>query len=212
MSKRPAPSDSSASVGPSDQVQKRSKGEASKDKIRVRFEGDQEWHDEISAGGLVVRLKDGHVEGLLIRAVGKKRFELPKGHVEIGEDVEKTALREIAEEAGVTSKVKIMGKIANFGYSFQRDGEDFKCLKMVHYYLVANPDDFSAVELGQAEDKTEEVCWFRFTDISLQGEEGVTPSPLKPGNYANIKMQSVKDTCARGFGMAEVLMGLFGKA
>ena len=208
MSKRSADTFSSSS---STQAEKRSKVESSRDKIRIRYEGDQEWHDEISTGGLVVRLNEGHVEGLLIRAQGKKRFELPKGHVEIGEDLAKTAHREIAEEAGVTTKVEILGEISNFGYSFQRDGESFKCFKIVHYYLCGNPTDWSNIQLGPSEDKTEEVCWFRFTDISLQGEEGVVPPPLKSENYANIKTQSCKDTCARGFGMATALMGLLGK-
>ena len=44
MSKRSADSSSSSS---SDQAEKRSKIESSRDKIRIRYEGDQEWHDEI---------------------------------------------------------------------------------------------------------------------------------------------------------------------
>jgi 8-oxo-dGTP pyrophosphatase MutT (NUDIX family) len=54
-----------------------------------------------SAGGLVVR--DDEI--LLISLHGGRRWQLPKGHIEPGEQVEAAAVREVREETGVTGRV-----------------------------------------------------------------------------------------------------------
>lgn len=58
------------------------------------------------AGGVVSRVRGGVSELLLITA--RKRPEswvLPKGHLELGETPEQTAVREVAEEAGVAAEI-----------------------------------------------------------------------------------------------------------
>ena len=54
-----------------------------------------------SAGGLVVQ----GARILLISTQSGRRWQLPKGHIEEGETPEQTAVREVREETGVTSKV-----------------------------------------------------------------------------------------------------------
>lgn len=56
-------------------------------------------HD-YTAGGVVFRRKNGGLEFLLIQDL-KDRWSIPKGHVESGEALESTALREITEETGL---------------------------------------------------------------------------------------------------------------
>ncbi|WP_207492474.1 NUDIX hydrolase [Aridibaculum aurantiacum] len=59
------------------------------------------------AGGVVYRIKNEKPEVLLVTAKSNPmRWVLPKGHVEAGEKEEETALREVAEEAGVTGIAK----------------------------------------------------------------------------------------------------------
>jgi 8-oxo-dGTP pyrophosphatase MutT (NUDIX family) len=58
------------------------------------------------AGGVVSRVRDGVAELLLITARRHPdSWVLPKGHVEAGEAPEQTAVREVAEEAGVVAEV-----------------------------------------------------------------------------------------------------------
>lgn len=59
------------------------------------------------AGGVVFREKHGIREYLLVRAHSKdEEWVLPKGHIERGEDMKRTAVREVQEEAGVWARVK----------------------------------------------------------------------------------------------------------
>ena len=56
---------------------------------------------EKSAGGVVVRAIDGLVHALVIRDP-YKNWGLPKGHLENGESPDRAALREVAEETGLS--------------------------------------------------------------------------------------------------------------
>ena len=57
--------------------------------------------DETSAGGVVFRLEDGQPMYLLIRD-SYHNWGFPKGHLQNGELPEAAALREVAEETGLT--------------------------------------------------------------------------------------------------------------
>ncbi len=56
--------------------------------------------DQFCAGAVVVR--EGEV--LLISPSGGDHWQLPKGHIEAGESLEETAVREVHEETGVTGR------------------------------------------------------------------------------------------------------------
>lgn len=66
------------------------------DLLTGRLNRVEEVVDYQAAGGVVVR--DGHV--LVLRRARPPEVRLPKGHVERGEDVRQTALREVREESG----------------------------------------------------------------------------------------------------------------
>lgn len=58
------------------------------------------------AGGVVYRLKDATPELLLVSSrFDKSIWVLPKGHIEPGESSDKTAVREVFEEAGVRARI-----------------------------------------------------------------------------------------------------------
>ena len=90
---------------------------------------------EFSAGGVLVRRLRGR---WMMAAIKPRRHEgpdvwaLPKGHIDEGERGEATALREVAEETGVTGRS--LGKLGDVRYWFNWDGE--RIFKVVSFFLV----------------------------------------------------------------------------
>jgi 8-oxo-dGTP pyrophosphatase MutT (NUDIX family) len=86
-----------------------------------------------SAGGVVVR-QDDRLEVCLINPVGRKVWGLPKGGVEPGETAAQAAVREVAEETGMSGVVeRELGSIDYWFYARDRGG---RIHKTVHYFLV----------------------------------------------------------------------------
>ena len=79
------------------------------------------------AGGGLVYNKNGDV--LFIFRGGK--WDLPKGGIEKGEEIEDTALREVEEETGVKG-LKITRKLSKTYHIFKRNGR-YK-LKITHWF------------------------------------------------------------------------------
>ena len=58
------------------------------------------------AGGIVFRNENNQIEFLLVTSnSNRNRWIIPAGHVEAGESYQETALREVAEEAGVEAAI-----------------------------------------------------------------------------------------------------------
>lgn len=102
-----------------------------------------------AAGGLVV---DGTGRWLLIHRNG--RWDLPKGHVERGEDTETAALREVAEETGVAGAciVRLLCRTYHAYYMHHRWE-----LKHTHWYEMRI--DGCDHLVPQQEEGIERVAW-----------------------------------------------------
>ena len=90
-----------------------------------------------SAGGIVVRpssakASKGKWEVLVTQHSGHKGWDFPKGHREIYESEEQTALREVEEEAGI--KAKIIERAGQTQYFYYEEGS--RVLKTVVFYLM----------------------------------------------------------------------------
>jgi mutator protein MutT len=118
--------------------------------------------DEVSAGGLVI--DSTGTQGLLIGridhkdATGKRLlWSLPKGHIEAGETPEQAAIREVAEETGITSSItKSIGVI---DFWFMAGGQ--RIHKTVHHFLFTEVSG----ELTPQMSEVDEVAWFPLTEI-----------------------------------------------
>jgi len=81
------------------------------------------------AGGVVVRRANNHLEYLLVQAKkNPQEWVLPKGHIEAGEPMPETAVREVREETGVWAR--IIDQLDD--KSFTLNGEDVR----VRFYLM----------------------------------------------------------------------------
>ncbi len=116
--------------------------------------------EEVSSGGLVVDATGDVVRGVLIGKHDRKGrlvWSLPKGHVEAGETLEQTAVREIEEETGVTAEVR--QKLGEVDYWFMLHGE--KIHKTVHHFLLR----FVSGELCDRDVEVAEVAWVPLAEI-----------------------------------------------
>ena len=117
---------------------------------------------ETSAGGLVIDgidgPKDSQVAALIgrIDRRGRMLWSLPKGHIELGETAEQTAIREVAEETGIQGSV--LAALGSIDYWFVTEGR--RVHKTVHHYLMR----FLGGELSDEDVEVSEVAW-----VPLQG-------------------------------------------
>ena len=89
---------------------------------------------EFSAGGVLVRRLRGRWWLAAIRPNGKPEgvWALPKGLIDPGETAAETALREVAEETGLTGRLE--HKLGDVRYVYARRGE--RVFKVVSFFLL----------------------------------------------------------------------------
>ena len=137
---------------------------------------------ETSAGGVVYRtrwLEDRkEIEFLIVQHSGHHRWVLPKGWIEKGETKEKTAVREVREEAGVEAEVKnYLGEFTIF-YTEKESGE--KVRKTSYFFLMeyksGNPEKGHGWEV-------ENTLWLNSDQavekLDYPGEKRVVEKALK---------------------------------
>ena len=154
---------------------------------------------EISAGGVVVRRKDGEWWMAAIEPAGdqstvltpKKQASatknkavlcLPKGLVDPGEKALEAALREVREETGVTAS--LVTKLADIKYMYVRIwGDGQRVFKIVSFYLLR-------YESGQIDHISEAMrievaraSWIRLQDaaklLAYKGEKQMAQQALE---------------------------------
>ena len=118
---------------------------------------------ETSAGGLVIDGLDGPRESQVAALIGRidrrgrMLWSLPKGHIEMGETAEQTAIREVAEETGIRGSV--LAALGRIDYWFVTDGR--RVHKTVHHYLMR----FCGGELCDEDLEVAEVAWVPIREL-----------------------------------------------
>jgi 8-oxo-dGTP pyrophosphatase MutT (NUDIX family) len=134
---------------------------------------------ETSAGGVVVRRDHAAALYLLIRdSYGNWGF--PKGHVEPGERAEDAALREVAEETGLTD-LRLVGAIHTIDWYFRFRGRLVH--KVCHFFLM---------ETGRA-------------DTRPQADEGITACRWEPYDAAHalVSYDNAREVLAHARALAD---------
>jgi 8-oxo-dGTP pyrophosphatase MutT (NUDIX family) len=118
---------------------------------------------ETSAGGLVIDGIDGPKETQVAALIGRidrrgrMLWSLPKGHIELGETAEQTAIREVAEETGIQGSV--LAALGSIDYWFVTEGR--RVHKTVHHYLMR----FLGGELSDEDVEVSEVAWVPLREL-----------------------------------------------
>jgi len=116
----------------------------------------QEIVREPTAGGVVFRRNPkGEIEILLIQDA-KDRWTIPKGHIEEGETAQETAVREIAEEAGL-EKVEVLGWLGKIHFRYRRINT--LVMMTTQIYLVRAKGDTNDIK---KEEWMNGIKWFGF--------------------------------------------------
>lgn len=110
-----------------------------------------------AGGGLVYNPKG---EVLFIYRNGK--WDLPKGGIEKGEEIEATALREVEEETGVKD-LFITNKLQKTYHIFKRNGA-YK-LKITHWFEMET--DFNGALFPQQEEGIEKAAWLNPAQVQM---------------------------------------------
>jgi 8-oxo-dGTP pyrophosphatase MutT (NUDIX family) len=110
---------------------------------------------ELSAGGVIYRRHKDRFEIVLIHV--RRRWGLPKGHVEQGETVDQAALREVREETGLEGKiVKQLGDITYWYRTKSKEGEPVRIFKRVHFFLLR----YHSGDVAGHDHEVDEARWF----------------------------------------------------
>lgn len=138
----------------------------------------------ISAGGVVFRPAGRTVEVALISTRGGKVWGLPKGLAEKGENLARTAHREVKEETGIDGKIlKNLGHIEYF-FSFKQDtggGENGveRVFKIVYFFLM----EFIGGDISDHDTEVDEVRWFPIDEavriLKFDDEKGIVRKAKK---------------------------------
>ena len=121
-----------------------------------------------AGGGLVYNAKG---EVLFIFRNGK--WDLPKGGIEKGEEIEQTALREVEEETGI-GRLSINRKLQKTYHVFKRNGK-YK-LKITHWFEMQT--NFVGIPIPQENEGIEKAVWLNQEQVK---------EALK-NSYENIKL------------------------
>jgi 8-oxo-dGTP pyrophosphatase MutT (NUDIX family) len=98
-----------------------------------------------SAGGVVIRDIEGVPHVLVIRDPYKK-WGLPKGHTEEGEELPDTALREVSEETGLAA-LELGPELVTIDWTFRANGE--RIHKFATFFLMFSSEGDPVPELRE---------------------------------------------------------------
>jgi 8-oxo-dGTP pyrophosphatase MutT (NUDIX family) len=91
---------------------------------------------------------------------GRLLWSLPKGHIEDGETVEQTAVREVKEETGISAHV--LRPLGNIDYWFV--AERRRVHKTVHHFLL----EAEGGELSDEDVEVTEVAWVPVAELETK--------------------------------------------
>ena len=113
---------------------------------------------EVGAAGGLVR----HTSGRYLFIEKKGKLDLPKGHIEQGEEPQNCAIREVSEECGISGHA-IVKPIGPSYHTYSWEGISY--LKKTHWYLMSY--DGEMITEPQTEEGITRVIWLLPDELSI---------------------------------------------
>jgi len=134
---------------------------------------------QISAGGVIFKKTPEGVMVALISVKGGKVWGLPKGTAEKGENIARTAHREVREETGLEGKIlENLGHIEYF-FTVRDDTEPRRVFKIVYFFLM----EYTSGVVTDHDDEVDECRWFLIDEairlMKYDDEKGILKKARK---------------------------------
>ena len=110
----------------------------------------------VAAGGLVI-----NEQGDILFILRRSKWDLPKGKLDEGEELDKCALREVEEETGLQG-IELQKPLCITYHTYQQDGDSV--LKESHWYLMHTQND--QVLTPQTEEDIEKCEWVNIKNMA----------------------------------------------
>lgn len=125
-----------------------------------------------AAGGVVFKEEDAQ-EPLVLLIFRRGVWDLPKGKLEKGESIKECAVREVAEEVGVSDLPEIIFGLPDTYHEYKQHGTHYG--KTTHWFGMKLPTNLNDDFTPQAEEGIEEVSWFPLTKAQkIAGYDNLT--------------------------------------
>lgn len=106
------------------------------------------------SAGVIPYCRDGNTTKFLLiqHDTHDQHWAFPKGHQEPGETLAQTAIRELAEETGITDCILVTDTQFTESYSYLFKPKNIIIHKTVHYFLGQVPEQDVTVQAGEVLD------------------------------------------------------------
>lgn len=126
----------------------------------------------VTAAGGVVYDKKSNSDYRVLLIYRRGVWDLPKGKVEEGETIEECAVREVAEEIGVSKQPKIVHALTETYHEYEEDNKRFG--KTTHWYSMQLPSGRDVEFNPETEEGIEKVEWTPLSKaLSLVGYDNL---------------------------------------
>ncbi|MFQ5586227.1 MAG: NUDIX hydrolase [Thermodesulfobacteriota bacterium] len=115
---------------------------------------------QLSSGGVIFRRKNEEVEVALIAVKEGEVWELPKGLVEEGENIARTAHREVREKTGLDGRILRKIDSIHYFYSHKEGEETTRFFKIVYFFLM----EYAEGDVADHDDEVDDCRWFPMDD------------------------------------------------
>ena len=136
----------------------------------------------LGAGALIT---NEHNQVLIIKEHGMTGYKLPGGHIELGESIEESVVRETMEETGIKAEfVSVVGMATRHPYQFGKSNLYFVChlIAQTQEIAIQDTDEIAEAKWVDVEEfinNTENYPFNRQMVASLVGKQGLELTQLE---------------------------------